>query len=65
MTDRLFLRCGATPGMKLTLDWVRRNTVVVHYLGKPKPWQKNYIGPLGVFYREELSFSEEKDQKTF
>ena len=53
MTDRLFLRCGAVPGTRLSLDWVRRNTVVVHYLGKPKPWQKNYIGPLGCFYREE------------
>lgn len=55
MTDRLYLRCNATPGEKISLDWVRRNTVVVHYLGKPKPWQKNYLGPLGVFYHEELA----------
>ena len=36
---------------------MRQNTVVVHYLGKPKPWQKNYIGPLGVFYQEELALT--------
>ncbi len=60
MTDRLYLRCSAAPSeQRLDLDWVRRNTVVVHYLGKPKPWQKNYIGPLGVFYREERALSEE------
>lgn len=51
MTDRLYLRCSASPAQRLSLDWVERNTVVVHYLGRPKPWQKNYIGPLGVFYR--------------
>ena len=54
MTDRLYLRCNATPGEKISLDWVGRNTVVVHYLGRRKPWQKNYIAPLGGFYREEL-----------
>ena len=57
MTDRLYIRCSATPSEKLSLDWVRRNTVVIHYLGKPKPWQKSYIGPLGVFYQEELAQS--------
>ena len=58
MTDRLYLRCAATPAERLTLDWVRQNTVVVHYLGKPKPWQKSYLGPLGVFYKEELALTE-------
>lgn len=55
--DRLYIRCSATPSEKLSLDWVRRNTVVIHYLGKPKPWQKSYIGPLGVFYQEELALT--------
>ena len=55
MTDRLYIRCSAVPSERLSLAWVRQNTVVVHYLGKPKPWQKNYIGPLGVFYQEELA----------
>ncbi len=58
MTDRLFIRCSAVPSERLSLEWVRQNTVVVHYLGKTKPWQKNYIGPLGVFYREELALTE-------
>ena len=64
MTDRLFVRCAALPAERLTLDWVRQNTVVVHYLGKPKPWQKNYIGPLGVFYREEAALTEQTEQQT-
>ena len=63
MTDRLFLRCGAVPATRLSLDWVRRNTVVVHYLGKPKPWQKNYIGPLGVFYKEELALTQAEKEE--
>ena len=62
MTDRLFLRCAAAPATRLSLDWVRQNTVVVHYLGRPKPWQKNYMGPLGVFYREELALTQKAAQ---
>ena len=49
---------AALPAEWLSLDWVRQNTVVVHYLGKPKPWQKNYIGPLGVFYKEGLALTQ-------
>ena len=64
MTDRLFLRCAAVPAARLTVDWVRQNTVVVHYLGKPKPWQKSYVGPLGVFYREEAALTEQTEQQT-
>lgn len=63
MTDRLFVRCAALPAERLTLDWVRQNTVVVHYLGKPKPWQKNYIGPLGVFYKEELALTQAEKEE--
>ncbi|HJB58087.1 MAG TPA: glycosyltransferase family 8 protein [Candidatus Faecalibacterium faecipullorum] len=57
MTDRLYIQCqcSAAPAERLSIDWVRQNTVVVHYLGKPKPWQKGYVGPLGVFYKEELA----------
>ena len=60
MTDRLYIQCQCSvhPSEWLDLDWVRQNTVVVHYLGKPKPWQKNYIGPLGVFYKEELALTQ-------
>ena len=60
MTDRLYVQCQCSvhPSEWLSLDWVRQNTVVVHYLGKPKPWQKNYIGPLGVFYKEELALTQ-------
>lgn len=34
------------------LDWIRKNTVFIHYCGKQKPWQKNYKGDLGVFFRQ-------------
>ena len=39
---------------------ILRHGGAAHYdlyvLGKPKPWQKNYIG-LGVFYQEELALT--------
>lgn len=37
---------------KVDLDWVRRNSAVIHYCGKNKPWNGDYTGVLGVFYRE-------------
>lgn len=34
------------------LDWVRENTRIIHYCGKNKPWNANYLGKLDVFYHE-------------
>lgn len=36
---------------KIDLDWVRKNTVIVHFNGKHKPWNEpDYKGKLGEFY---------------
>ena len=40
------------PQEKLTLDWVRSNTAIVHYYGRNKPWKEHYRGSLGIFYHE-------------
>ena len=37
---------------RLNLQWVRKNTVFVHYNGKNKPWKNNYRGELDVFWHE-------------
>ncbi|HAN44412.1 MAG TPA: glycosyltransferase family 8 protein [Ruminococcaceae bacterium] len=37
---------------KINIDWVRRNTVIVHYCGRNKPWKESYNGKLGIFYYE-------------
>lgn len=34
------------------LDWVRENSVIIHYFGKNKPWNEHYVGILDVFYLE-------------
>lgn len=43
---------AAHPHEKRDVDWVRKNTVIVHYCGRNKPWNDDYTGILGVFYRE-------------
>jgi lipopolysaccharide biosynthesis glycosyltransferase len=54
MTERIYMFYG--PFMKeLDLDWVRRNSVIIHYCGKNKPWKDNYIGQLDVFYKETVT----------
>lgn len=37
---------------KLNFDYVRKNTVFVHYDGKDKPWHENCKNPLKIFYEE-------------
>lgn len=51
LSDRIFSFHNADPRRApIDLDWVRKNTVVIHYCGKRKPWGPNYSGVLGVFY---------------
>lgn len=39
---------------KIDTDWVAKNTSVIHYCGTNKPWNRDYMGKLGVFYHELL-----------
>lgn len=64
MTERLYMR-HAPFEERLTLQWVRENSVIIHYCGRNKPWKENYIGCLDVFYREtvdRMNGSPKKDQ---
>lgn len=38
------------PKSKITIKWIRKNTVIIHYFGKNKPWNNGYAGKLGCFY---------------
>lgn len=53
LSDRILMFYNAEhPKEKRDVDWVRENTAIVHYCGKNKPWNDDYTGTLGVFYRE-------------
>ena len=59
MTERLFML--HMPFEKdLDLDWVRKNSIIIHYCGKNKPWKDNYLGQLDVFYSETAKKISEK-----
>ena len=38
------------PKSKIGIKWIRKNTVIIHYFGRNKPWNNGYIGKLGCFY---------------
>ena len=40
------------PRSRIDLDWVKKNSVIIHYCGRMKPWKGKYIGCLDCFYRE-------------
>ena len=53
LSDRILNLYNANPkNDRHDLDWVRKNTVVIHYCGKNRPWNPHYLGSLGVFYEE-------------
>ncbi|MCB9498617.1 MAG: glycosyltransferase family 8 protein [Bacillales bacterium] len=35
---------------KIDLEWIKKNTVIIHYYGRNKPWKKSYKGILNAFY---------------
>lgn len=37
---------------RIDLDWIRKNTAIIHYCGKNKPWQESYRSDMGIFYDE-------------
>ena len=53
LSDRILSIYNADPRHpRHDLNWVRENTVIIHYCGKNRPWKTHYVGSLGVFYRE-------------
>ncbi len=36
---------------KIDAGWVEKNNVIVHYLGRNKPWKDNYKGILAYYYK--------------
>ena len=51
MTERLFALRLLT-SRKMSIDWVRGNSNIIHYCGRNKPWKQGYIGKLDVFWNE-------------
>lgn len=35
---------------KIDLNWIEKNNVIIHYLGRNKPWKDNYKGILKDYY---------------
>lgn len=54
MTERLYKQ-HAPFEKGFDTQWVRDNSVIIHYCGKNKPWKSNYIGQLDIFYNETLA----------
>jgi lipopolysaccharide biosynthesis glycosyltransferase len=36
---------------KVDMDYIIRNTSIIHFCGKKKPWHKNYAGPFHSLYK--------------
>lgn len=51
MTENLYM-LHAPFEKSLNIDWVRKNSVIIHYCGRNKPWKSGYVGQLDVFYHE-------------
>ena len=53
LSDRTLSLYNADPtNPRRDAEWVRENTVIIHYFGRNKPWKENYRGVLDVFWQE-------------
>lgn len=63
MTERLFA-LHAPFEKELDLEWVRENSVIIHYCGRGKPWKSSYIGLLNVFYDEAVELLKRRKENS-
>ncbi len=50
---RYYEKMKFIPNIKYNdLDWIKENTVFLHFCGKDKPWNSDYKGELGYFYHK-------------
>ncbi len=54
MTERLY-KTHAPFERGFDLDWVKNNSVIIHYCGRNKPWKDGYSGQLDIFYKETVA----------
>ena len=40
------------------MDWVMKNTSILHFCGRSKPWQKGYIRRFGILYKHYEAITE-------
>ena len=59
MTELLYM-FHSRQEKSLTIDWIRKHSVFIHYCGRNKPWKPKYIGHLDVFYNETLERMKER-----
>ncbi|MDL2212066.1 glycosyltransferase family 8 protein, partial [Erysipelotrichaceae bacterium OttesenSCG-928-M19] len=39
------------------IDWVLKNTAVLHFCGKSKPWNSSYVYRFGILYKHYLNLA--------
>ena len=63
LSDRMLRLYNLSAGSKaMDIDDVRKQTCLIHYCGRYKPWKKFYNGLLGIFYYETENELRQLDQ---
>lgn len=52
LSDRMLAFYNASFQHHIDIEWIKQNTVIIHYCGKNKPWNDHYVGILDVFFHE-------------
>jgi lipopolysaccharide biosynthesis glycosyltransferase len=55
LSDRFLKQYSTKNRIKISLAWVKENTVFIHYCGRNKPWKSPYFGVLNVFYTQTIA----------
>lgn len=57
MTEKLLTQNRLTGG-PIDLQWVEKNSLIIHYCGRNKPWKDNYNGRLDRYYHQMFGYAE-------
>jgi lipopolysaccharide biosynthesis glycosyltransferase len=65
LDERYFKLHNINPKSKenvINYDWVKKNTVIIHFCGKKKPWKKGYKGKFGELFYDRYADQLNDDQ---
>lgn len=64
LSERAIRKYKFINGVKINNGWIEENNVLIHYIGKNKPWNDKYRGILKEYYTKYVNFkiNKEKDQ---
>ena len=61
LSERAIRKYNFFNKVKINNSWIEENTILIHYIGKNKPWNVNYRGILKDYYTQYKDYKIHKE----